>query len=539
VDAITLDRLLLELRPSLIGAFLSRPRLVGPHALAFEVSGERERRLRIDAGRATAGILLVPRGEASEAPDPPPRSRHASLLFRKHVSGARLAALERVAGERWVRLDVGGCALVLRLSGAAPALTLVIGGVALASLGEGPPAWPLPEPRPDAEWDQLDPRALVAAAASAGRPARRSVAAVCPGLGPHLARAVAADPGGFAALRQGLRVPRPTLMAPAALEELSDRELAAADALVLAPLPIGLPGKRALHFESFNAAALAFLRGRLRGDRFERRRRGVLDVARREVRRQLQLEAHLVADRAGLPDPDLLRRQAEALLAHPSPLAPGATEAEVSDPYQPARTLRVRVDPGRSAPANADRLFEKARRIERAEREIDARLAGARRRLEAARAREDGAASAATLGELESPEPPSAAAPKADRRAGPRHFLTSRGLSILVGRGARENHRLTFSIARPEDLWLHARGVPGGHVILRDPEGRAGPEDVREAAEVAAFCSEAREESGVDVHVVRRKHVRPGRGGAGRVGFSNEETVRVAPRDPEGRLRRR
>jgi predicted ribosome quality control (RQC) complex YloA/Tae2 family protein len=108
-----------------------------------------------------------------------------------------------------------------------------------------------------------------------------------------------------------------------------------------------------------------------------------------------------------------------------------------------------------------------------------------------------------------------------------------------VGRGARENHRLTFSTARPDDLWLHARDVPGGHVILRDPEGRAAPDDVREAAELAAFFSDSSEESRVDVHVVRRKHVRPGRGGPGRVSFSNEETVRVAPRDPEGRLRRR
>src|SRR4029077_12297780 len=111
--------------------------------------------------------------------------------------------------------------------------------------------------------------------------------------------------------------------------------------------------------------------------------------------------------------------------------------------------------------------------------------------------------------------------------------------SLLVGRGARENHRLTFTVARPEDLWLHAREVPGAHVIVKDPEGRAGAADLREAAEVAAFFSEASGESQVDVHVTRRKHVKPARGGAGRVLLGHTETLRVAPRDPEGRLRRR
>ena len=108
-----------------------------------------------------------------------------------------------------------------------------------------------------------------------------------------------------------------------------------------------------------------------------------------------------------------------------------------------------------------------------------------------------------------------------------------------MGRGARENHSLTFGMARPEDLWLHARDVPGAHVILRDNEGRAAADDLREAAEVAAFFSDARAETAVDVHVTRRKHLRPGRGGPGRVQVSHSDTLRVAPRDPEGRLRRR
>jgi len=112
-------------------------------------------------------------------------------------------------------------------------------------------------------------------------------------------------------------------------------------------------------------------------------------------------------------------------------------------------------------------------------------------------------------------------------------------LSLLVGRAARENHRLTFKVARPEDLWFHALDVPGAHVILRDNEGRAGPEDLREAAEVAAFFSGAQDSGKVDVQLARRKHLRPAKGSPGRVHVGHSETLRVTPRDPEGRLRKR
>ena len=76
-------------------------------------------------------------------------------------------------------------------------------------------------------------------------------------------------------------------------------------------------------------------------------------------------------------------------------------------------------------------------------------------------------------------------------------------------------------------------------MILRDNEGRAAADDLREAAETAAFFSEARSEAQVDVHVTRRKHLRPGRGGPGRVFIGHSDTLRAIPRDPEGRLRRR
>ena len=70
---------------------------------------------------------------------------------------------------------------------------------------------------------------------------------------------------------------------------------------------------------------------------------------------------------------------------------------------------------------------------------------------------------------------------------------TPRGSRIVVGRSPVENAELTFHVARPSDLWFHAQGVPGAHVILsRDDRGRVPEEDLHAAASLAAFYSKAR-----------------------------------------------
>jgi hypothetical protein len=548
MDAVTLDHLLAEIAPLIVGRHLGRPRIVGPHAVAFEVTADRERWLWLDAARGTAGIYRLGRDEARRLEglaggEAPGRTRQAHLLLRKHVDGARVLGLARVPGERTLVIETGGGTLGLRLSGAAPALTLAKDGVALATIGEGPEAWPVPAPAPQREWDRVEAGALasaVVAASGAGRTAIRAILTVCPGLGPMLARELDGSPGSLTALRARLVAPLPTLLAPGPPDAWHDADLVPAERVVLLPIPIAREGATVLHPATWTAAAALFLAARLRGAHFERRRRATLGDARRQVRRLGQLEANLDHDRSGLPSEADLRRRAEALLAFARRVEPGAATVDLPDPYEPDRTLSLTLDSRLSAPANADRYFEKARRIERSRRQIEVRLRETRAALADARARESLVIDARDASDLEPHETEPGASPGQDRGpAGPRHYLTSRGLSILVGRGARENHHLTFAVARPEDLWLHARDVPGAHVILRDPEGRAGADDLREAAEVAAFHSEARGEAQVDVHVTRRKHLRPARGGPGRVHVGHSDTLRAVPRDPEGRLRRR
>lgn len=109
------------------------------------------------------------------------------------------------------------------------------------------------------------------------------------------------------------------------------------------------------------------------------------------------------------------------------------------------------------------------------------------------------------------------------------------GFEILVGKGARENDRLTFRAAAPHDAWLHASGYAGSHVVIRNPQRVEIPREVVEcAAQLAAFHSKAREARGkIDVHFCRVADVRKPPGfPAGKVQMRRWESVKVYARNP-------
>ena len=114
-----------------------------------------------------------------------------------------------------------------------------------------------------------------------------------------------------------------------------------------------------------------------------------------------------------------------------------------------------------------------------------------------------------------------------------RNFRSLSGLTILVGRGAEENDTLTFRIAHGNDLWLHARGLPGAHVVVRLRKAGAPDQDtLLDAAHLAVHFSDGRGQAAVDVAYTHVKHVRKAKGaGPGAVTYSQERVIllRVEP----------
>lgn len=118
-----------------------------------------------------------------------------------------------------------------------------------------------------------------------------------------------------------------------------------------------------------------------------------------------------------------------------------------------------------------------------------------------------------------------------ERVQGPRRFTSAEGYTILVGRNSRQNEHVTFDLAGPDDLWLHARGWPGSHVVIRSGGQAVSQQTVAQAAALAAFYSKAQREAWVDVIVVERRRVRrpPGLRHPGMVAVDGERVVRVRP----------
>jgi predicted ribosome quality control (RQC) complex YloA/Tae2 family protein len=260
----------------------------------------------------------------------------------------------------------------------------------------------------------------------------------------------------------------------------------------------------------------------------ERERLRALLAARRALllRRSEDLDdAAAAAARA-----EAARDRANLLLAHARQVPRGASRVVLEGFDGVAREIAL--DPALSPFQNAERLFERARRAtERAERAAERRPA-----LERALAQLDAeqeavatltpAAVAAVLAEL---APPKVAAARGRR---PGVWLQGpHGFEIVLGRTARENDLVTFQVGRSQDVWLHAQGVPGAHVIIRSGGREVPAETLRYAAELAAGQASVADEATALVDYTMRKHVWKIKGGsAGAVHYAQERTLRVAPR---------
>ncbi len=122
-----------------------------------------------------------------------------------------------------------------------------------------------------------------------------------------------------------------------------------------------------------------------------------------------------------------------------------------------------------------------------------------------------------------------------DSKSKARNFVSSEGFEILVGKGAKDNDHLTFRVAKSNDLWLHAADYPGSHVVVKSRNREEIPnKTLIEAAQLAAFYSQAREESKVAVHYTLRKFVHKPKGAvAGLVNLASFKTILVEPKVSE------
>ena len=258
-------------------------------------------------------------------------------------------------------------------------------------------------------------------------------------------------------------------------------------------------------------------------------------------RRKAAIESDL--DEAGRVD--LLERTAHSLMASGEAAARGPGRLEVADVHDPAATIVVELEPGGSAAAQAGRMLRRARRFRRRLEVLPPRLERLGAQLRETRAlldrfQEDGGNQMSEK-EMERWEQGlglggagAGAAPSGQQRssAHPRRYRTSSGWSVWAGRNNRENDLLSHRLAAQNDLWFHARGYSGSHVILRREGRKDEPsrQTLEEAAAVAAYWSKGRTANKVPVIYTLAKHVSRPRGGSpGLASVRREKSLIVRP----------
>jgi predicted ribosome quality control (RQC) complex YloA/Tae2 family protein len=246
---------------------------------------------------------------------------------------------------------------------------------------------------------------------------------------------------------------------------------------------------------------------------------------------------------------DAMAQRAQLFVAEAGRAARGATKLVAVDwSSGEAVQVELKLDPARGAREQIDALFTRARRLKEGARIGRARLADAEQSLarlaEVARAfTDDAEADLPRLTALARGAAPrdfklaSAASSAGPSRANPglqpalppyRTFLSTSGARILVGRAAEKNDALTFHVARPHDLWLHAKNRTGSHVVVPLDKNASCPGNVLvDAAHLAAHFSEARGEAVVEVSYTPRRYLRKPRGSAPGLVVVDREKVLV------------
>jgi hypothetical protein len=288
------------------------------------------------------------------------------------------------------------------------------------------------------------------------------------------------------------------------------------------------------------------------------RRAAALRAVKRGITRLARRVEAVRGDLARIGDAEALAQRAQWLVAEAARAPRGARSLTVTDwSSGEARTIEVPLDPAKPARMQVEAMFQRARRLKLGGRVATERLALAERALAglapiegAINAAETTAAIDAALAaarevapkdvKVEVAAPGGGRAPMQAKAPPFRTFHARAGARILVGRGAAQNDVLTFQVARPHDLWLHAKGYPGAHVIVPLSKSQTCPGDVlADAAHLAAHFSDARDEAVVDVQYVARRHLRKPRGSPpGFVLVEREKViaVRVGPEVLRGLL---
>lgn len=560
-DAFTISALVDELLDTVAGGRIQDVLDVDETSIGLEIyAGHTRHYLLLSASAQNPRIHLVPEKLRRGLPQPTP----LGLLLRRHAEGGRIGHVYQPLWERVLVIEIespeGPLSIIGELMERRSNLLLVSEGRILdclrrvgahenrmrVSLPNQPYVPPPPQtgklPPDEVDADALE--SMLADPAAATKKAHQLLSSRVLGISPLLGREIVFRAMGESELpacqlnakraADSLREITASLLArrwqPGVCEQ--DRRVTAFSVYPVTALPGWQP------IEGVSAALSAYYSAPTGIEAYEAAKTPVRAALAEAVSKTENKLNNLRRSLKDTVEMEMLRQSGELLLAYQYTLAPGQTELcaayEVGGPE-----LRIAIDTALTPLENAQRYFDRYGRAKRALDDVPTLVAAAEAELATLMQLGTDCDLAANwpdiddvqqaldkLGYWRGPAPARAGG----GRSGPLRIVTPDGFVLWAGRNSRQNESVTFDKASPADWWLHARGVPGAHVIIK-ADGRAIPDAVFErAAALAAYYSAGRREAQVTVDVTLRKYVKRIAGaGPGMVTYRNETTRTTAP----------
>lgn len=300
---------------------------------------------------------------------------------------------------------------------------------------------------------------------------------------------------------------------------------------------------RSENFQTLSEALDAFYLEKEAERNFQAKANSARTKLNQELVKHERLVKKLNQDLKNHGDAAKWKRFGDLLLANLATARRAGDKVFVTDFFdENAPTIVIETEENLSLTEAAEKFFKRYTKARNAQAEISKRLEIAnteianlqsqKDRLETAIAEED----ENFLSELLGVKPENLAVKSREKQTenfkGARNYQSSEGFEILVGKGAKDNDFLTFRVAKSADLWMHAADYPGSHVVVKNPNRQEiPPKTLLEAAQIAAFFSQAREQPKVAVHYTPKKFVNKPKGAsAGLVSLASFKTILVAPK---------
>lgn len=233
------------------------------------------------------------------------------------------------------------------------------------------------------------------------------------------------------------------------------------------------------------------------------------------------------------------RRDGELLTTFLTQVPRGAKEVVLPNYYEEDRPIKIALDPALTPNQNAQKYFHRYQKLKNAVKLIGEQIQEAKDEIQYLES---------VLSQLEIAGPMDIEAIKEELTAEgylkkktqkkqknkkpsqPDQYFSSDGTLILVGKNNLQNDQLTMKTAKKTDYWLHAKNIPGSHVIIKSDQ--PSDETITEAAELAAYFSKYRYSAQIPVDLVQVKHIRKPNGAKpGYVIYENQKTVIVTPEE--------